>query len=234
MPFITQGKTNWKFLLIVIVLALIVGGGALWYAKRPEKPYQPVEIKKSEVTKNETNKCLEKKLYIHFISSNLSLLDTQEMTDESLKEIIIQSYMKEATNNSCPEKTICSEQDLELEGKKIDLNNDNVPEYIIFLQGTVGCPLRSPAHESGPNIVFGFIDNKWTIIGDMVGGKIILPMKTRTNGYLNLAINTYMSASSGSIDEYQWDGKEYKLIKTTDWGPEDESIPKGYEEFFPG
>jgi len=37
MPFITQGKTNWKFLLIVIVLAIIVGGGALWYTNRIEK-----------------------------------------------------------------------------------------------------------------------------------------------------------------------------------------------------
>jgi hypothetical protein len=34
MPFITQGKTNWKFLLIVIILAIIVGGVALWYAKK--------------------------------------------------------------------------------------------------------------------------------------------------------------------------------------------------------
>ena len=48
MSFITQGKTNWKFLVIVIILAIIVGGGALWYTKRPEKPYQQVEIKKSE------------------------------------------------------------------------------------------------------------------------------------------------------------------------------------------
>lgn len=31
MPFITQGKTNWKFLLIVIILAILAGGGALWF-----------------------------------------------------------------------------------------------------------------------------------------------------------------------------------------------------------
>lgn len=30
MPFITQGKTNWKFLLIVIILAIIVGGFSWW------------------------------------------------------------------------------------------------------------------------------------------------------------------------------------------------------------
>jgi len=30
MPFLTQGKTNWKFLLIVAVLVIIVGGVILW------------------------------------------------------------------------------------------------------------------------------------------------------------------------------------------------------------
>ena len=30
MPFLTQGKTDWKFLLIVIVLAVVVGGG-IWF-----------------------------------------------------------------------------------------------------------------------------------------------------------------------------------------------------------
>jgi len=34
MPFITQGKTNWKFLLIVVILAGIVGGGILWWQYR--------------------------------------------------------------------------------------------------------------------------------------------------------------------------------------------------------
>ena len=48
MPFITQGKTNWKFLVIVIILAIIVGAVALWYVKRPEQPYQSVEIPNGE------------------------------------------------------------------------------------------------------------------------------------------------------------------------------------------
>jgi len=52
MPFLTKGKTNWKFLLIVIILAVIVGGGSLLYVRRPEKPYQPVEIKKTAIPKN--------------------------------------------------------------------------------------------------------------------------------------------------------------------------------------
>lgn len=52
MPFITQGKTNWKFLLIVIILAVIVGGGALWFSVKKELPYQPPEIKKVDETAN--------------------------------------------------------------------------------------------------------------------------------------------------------------------------------------
>jgi hypothetical protein len=48
MPFLTKGKTNWKYILIVVILAVIVGGGTLWYAKSSEKPYQLIEIKKSE------------------------------------------------------------------------------------------------------------------------------------------------------------------------------------------
>jgi len=51
MPFITQGKTNWKFLLIVIVLALIVGGGALWYVKKIGQPYQSFGIQNTEEIK---------------------------------------------------------------------------------------------------------------------------------------------------------------------------------------
>jgi len=48
MPFITQGKTNWKFLLIVIILAIIVGVGAFQYSRKLGQFYQPPEIKKPE------------------------------------------------------------------------------------------------------------------------------------------------------------------------------------------
>jgi len=42
MPLITQGKTNWKFLLIIIVLAAVVGGGVLFLEK--ELSINPPEI----------------------------------------------------------------------------------------------------------------------------------------------------------------------------------------------
>jgi len=38
MQLITQGKTNWKFLMILVVLAAIVGGGILWWQKNIPQP----------------------------------------------------------------------------------------------------------------------------------------------------------------------------------------------------
>ena len=43
---IQQGKTNWNYILIIVILAVIVGGGTLWCATRQEAPfYQSPEVK---------------------------------------------------------------------------------------------------------------------------------------------------------------------------------------------
>ena len=39
MNIFTQGKTNWKHILIVLILVIFVGGGVLWYAVKPEIPF---------------------------------------------------------------------------------------------------------------------------------------------------------------------------------------------------
>jgi len=48
MTFLTQDKTNWKYILIVLILAVIVGSGTLWFSTKKEQPYQSPEIKKAE------------------------------------------------------------------------------------------------------------------------------------------------------------------------------------------
>ena len=52
--FIQQGKTNWKFLLIVIILAAIVGGGIWLFLQQQISSYQLLEIKIPEKIKDET------------------------------------------------------------------------------------------------------------------------------------------------------------------------------------
>jgi hypothetical protein len=52
MPFLTKGKTNWKYILIVAILAVIVGGGILGYLRYFNKEISSLakfpEIKKPE------------------------------------------------------------------------------------------------------------------------------------------------------------------------------------------
>jgi len=56
MPFLTQGKTNWKYIIILLILAVLVGGGILGYIKFFKKEIISVtQIKKPEkVLKDET------------------------------------------------------------------------------------------------------------------------------------------------------------------------------------
>jgi hypothetical protein len=52
MPFLTKGKTNWRYILIVLILAVIVGGGILWWIEKQEVPPAELpEIKKPEKIK---------------------------------------------------------------------------------------------------------------------------------------------------------------------------------------
>jgi len=50
MPFITQGKTNLKYILIIVILAVIVGGGILGYQYlwTPKEETRPLEVKSPE------------------------------------------------------------------------------------------------------------------------------------------------------------------------------------------
>jgi beta-N-acetylhexosaminidase len=46
MQLITREKTNWKFILIIIILTIIVDGAALWHTIKLKSAYQPLEINK--------------------------------------------------------------------------------------------------------------------------------------------------------------------------------------------
>ena len=61
MRLIIQEKTNWKFLIVVFILSVVVGGIALWYINKTEFIYEPAEIKNSE-EKNLTDEEIKEKI----------------------------------------------------------------------------------------------------------------------------------------------------------------------------
>lgn len=71
MAFVKTGKTNWKYILIVLILVLLVGGGILWLVKTQEVPFIESE-EFSIITQKTENK--EKIVFkiIDELSTNLS------------------------------------------------------------------------------------------------------------------------------------------------------------------
>ena len=58
MPFLTKGKTNWKYILIVLILAFIVGGGIFGYSRYFKREISSLtqfpEIRKPQKIEEET------------------------------------------------------------------------------------------------------------------------------------------------------------------------------------
>jgi len=61
MPFIIKGKTNWRYILIVVVLTTVVAGGFLWFIEQQKDktitPTQSPEVMKQEVEKQDETIC---------------------------------------------------------------------------------------------------------------------------------------------------------------------------------
>ncbi len=52
MLFITQDKTNWKFIGVVLILSIFVGAGVLWFAEKEKALTELLEIKGREVVED--------------------------------------------------------------------------------------------------------------------------------------------------------------------------------------
>ena len=63
MTFLTQGKTNWKYILIVVILAVIAGGGILDYyyswIKELDTRFAEIELRLPEEKPSEGVKIVE-------------------------------------------------------------------------------------------------------------------------------------------------------------------------------
>jgi len=106
MPFLTHGKTNWKYILIVLILAVIVGGGILVWVEKQEVPSTELpKIEKPEKVVGDIEKYLYKDAILHgvemppgteyqAISTEEAILFTvQHLEKEGVKDIKIQHLL---------------------------------------------------------------------------------------------------------------------------------------------
>lgn len=210
MPFITQGKTNWKFLLIVIILAIIVGGGALWCSLKRERPYQPLQIKKPEkieVTEELANKIIDK-----------IALDTKKYDREKAK-----FFINNLNNDKTPEIIVClaTPASLTWEAGEIeaymtvviptDKNGDykTIGDFVFNKErGTpfLGRPCVAGVDESGK--IYGYGED---IYGDR-GGFVDIDGDGKKEMIVNLGL-LGASGSAYTIFKIDWDLHKINRIK---------------------
>jgi len=143
MPFLTQGKTNWKFLLIVVVLATIVGGGILLYTTEQKMSVtQLPETKKPENVLKEKVKegcfcygLLDKDFYLNkYIvqkGDTLLYIAKNELGDSSRVDELIEL-------NKTWYSDISIQNPIIQEGWELRIPPEFFPESSGFLQGVGG------------------------------------------------------------------------------------------------
>lgn len=205
MPFITQGKTNWKFLLIVIILAVIVGGGALWFSVKQEPPYQPSEIKKPEIKVTEEKTELTENEIVFIFKE----IFPEGKTDSDLDEIsdIKERALKYFQPFSIPTgywKSIVNGR-----YKFVELNGKPEKELVVinyFLEK------EGPPSGTDTDIYIFYWDNqKWNPTEDIVFGwrSDLQTLDTQTNGFKDLLYSHSLGAGDYVVSLYKWNGNEY-------------------------
>jgi hypothetical protein len=201
MPFLTKGKTNWKYVLVVLILALIVSGGIWVYLRCFDKEISYFtkfpEIKKPEKIVAEKSKA-------------------KEIQEKLLHEAVFKSF--------CDECGGCEESmgdwgkliDVGYKTEEIDLNDDGKKEviaeggsciyefYSSFMGGVTGNKLFH---------VFQWRENNWVEIGNLDGLSYSIK-ETKTNGYHDIVDDARLGSAGCDrlLTYYKWDGSYYRPI----------------------
>ena len=242
MPFLTQGKTNWKYVLVVLILAVIVGGGILGYTKYFKKELvslaQLPEIKK--LSREEVcflKAKLEADIYSESEKKFITIDPTsQEIQGESLKEAIIQQTIQYMSDISEPipsvKERFCKAgiTRITLWMQKIDVNEDGISEYVatpyyVYFdkpvewrwQGIETIDYLSLGYANTSQFyIFQLKEGKWKVIGDLGVGILIKVLKKQTKGYHNLVTWPHISSWDViTLPEFAWNGEKYELVKRT-------------------
>jgi hypothetical protein len=236
-------RTNWKYILILVILAFTIGLAIFYYFRDFSKEMDSLaESSKLKLMRN----IILKPTVIGEIIENEKAIE-EEITDKSLKETIIQKFF-DYINGTEIEKQLLEAgiAKIEVRLEKIDVNKDGVPEYVMSpLYMYFNKPIKSWHGEkidhlslTGANwmsfYIYQFKGGTWKLIGNLGDGLSVHLLKSSNKGYFNLAIVSHMAGGKGTVNEFFWNGEKYELAKSTDFNLFDpQSIPKEYLELYP-
>jgi len=220
-----QGKTNWKYILIVLFLAVMVGGGILVWIKRqgiPSPEFSKIKklekVGKEKPEKIEEETCflkakLEESFYLESEKKWTKIDPTsQEISGESLKEAIIQQTVQYMIEISKPlpslKERFCKAgiARITVRTEKIDVNRDGISEYVVApLYVYFDKPVEWDGRTIndfmlvGANIwhsyIFELREGKWRLIGDLGEGKSVMPLIKKQNNGYYNLVKIHMMSS---------------------------------------
>ncbi|HDZ54630.1 MAG TPA: hypothetical protein ENI19_03250 [Candidatus Nealsonbacteria bacterium] len=197
MPFIAQGKINLKYVLTIVILAVIIGGGILAYQSWlvPREEVETPEVKPPEgVGPEETE-----------VSS------TKEETPNGLISTMFGEVIERFGSEDCKQKGKegLTNQDYGFDSERIDLNSDGIEEFIFTPGWICGESIRG-ASGNGPFFIYQKINDSWISIGGDIWGMDYEVEDSKTDGHRDISTFARMGYQEHSDMFWRWQKSELK------------------------
>jgi len=202
---LNNSNTNWKYVLIAVIIAFLLGGGIWEYQDIVQKGFNLPQI---ETYKKESAPTpVEKKNSSELANIFREKINKDLIQDSEYRDNISALKQKDSVSLNCDRS------------ESVDLNNDRSAEYIIFPYWFCG-DIRG-AQGNGPIYIFQKINGEWKVIGRLDGNIINIEPK-KTSGYYDIITFWHIGADSAVVNSYQWQesifGYKLKESKETELG----------------
>lgn len=199
-------KTNWKYVLTVIIIGFIVGGGILVYGYIIQKKIDLTNIKTSVLNYSRP----EAKEIIPVIVEKKISNELASIFREKINEDLLQNSEPEIQNDILILQKSSIDCDRSL---GVDLNDDGIEEFVIFPYWFCGEMAFRGVSGNGPIYMFQKTGGEWKNVGRLDGNGIEIERK-KTKGYLNLFTFWHLGTDSSQVNYYIWDGAGYAKEKS--------------------
>lgn len=192
---------RYAFYLTVALLAFGIGLFVVFqfYWKPNKKSLVVKKVETIETVENKNNK-----RFLEELTDIESFEDYKFVCkDDQLKHFLL-DFLKERELGITSDVINCSKS---LEVKQIDLNGDNKPEYIVGLWGAYSCGAKGNC----PRIIYEQKGAEYKRLLFHKAALTFMPQKGKSNGYQNLKMIFNTAPYGAYVENYKFDGKQYKL-----------------------